>query len=152
MCVCVCVCAQCCVCNMCVQHVVLCCVCVCVCVCVREREREIELENFNTQGYSSVRSIWTYLKASPCYTTERQTDRKTAETWYGHLGSGAALCKTVAFQQRGCNVTQLFFWQFLDRTRLLPDGSRVERHWLLAYGPSCPLTGVTSCAVGRNCG
>ena len=29
--------------------------------------RELELENFNKN--SSVRSIWTYLTGSPCYTT-----------------------------------------------------------------------------------
>ena len=41
---------------------------------------ELELENFNAQD-SSVRSIWTYLTASPCYTTntnkrERERERE----------------------------------------------------------------------------
>ena len=42
---------------------------------VRERERERGRERERTRKLiledSSVRSIWTYLTASPCYTTER---------------------------------------------------------------------------------
>ena len=35
---------------------------------VIELDLELEAENFNTKD-NSVRSIWTYLTASPCYTT-----------------------------------------------------------------------------------
>ena len=43
----------------------------------RDTQRERQRENSNSKTLmlkdSSVRSIWTYLTASPCYTTDRQT-------------------------------------------------------------------------------
>ena len=50
-----------------------------------QRERELELENF-----SSIRSIWIPLTASPCYTTnttERQRERERLNLVLYNTGS-----------------------------------------------------------------
>ena len=41
----------------------------------RRRERQTERDRMLKDN--SVRSIWTYLTASPCRETDRQTDRQT---------------------------------------------------------------------------
>ena len=49
----------------------------------REWERELELENFNTQGcrkHLGIRSIWTYLTDSSCYTTNTNKHDCTTNT------------------------------------------------------------------------
>ena len=52
----------------------------------RERERERERENSNENSKtlilkdSSVRSIWTYLTANPCYTTNTNKHDNTTNT------------------------------------------------------------------------
>ena len=55
---------------------------------VTERERERERENSNSNTLilknSSVRSIWTYLTASPCYTTNTNKHDNTTNKYYKH--------------------------------------------------------------------
>ena len=51
-----------------------------------ERERERERSNSKTLILkdSSVRSIWTYLTASPCYTTNTNKHDNTTKNYYKH--------------------------------------------------------------------
>ena len=45
----------------------------------RQRQRGRQTENSNSKTSTlkdSVRSIWTYLTASPCYTAERERERE----------------------------------------------------------------------------
>ena len=46
------------------------------------KERELEFGNFNKD--SSVRSIWTYLTASPYYTTNINKHDYTTNGYYKH--------------------------------------------------------------------
>ena len=54
----------------------------------RELELELELENSNTKTLipkdSSVRSVWTYLTASPCYTANTNKHDYTTNIYYKH--------------------------------------------------------------------
>ena len=53
-----------------------------------ETERDRETENSNSKTLilkdSSVMSIWTYLTASPCYTTNTNKHDNTANKYYKH--------------------------------------------------------------------
>ena len=52
----------------------------------RETERQRDRENSNSKTLilkdSSVRSIWTYLTASPCYTTKTNKHGNTTNKYY----------------------------------------------------------------------
>ena len=54
----------------------------------RDRQRETETETENSKTLilkdSSVRSIWTYLTASPCYTTNTNKHDNTTNKHYKH--------------------------------------------------------------------
>ena len=60
----------------------------------RERDSERETENSNLSSKililkdSSVRSIWTYLTASPCYTTNTNKHDNTTKREGGRDGGG----------------------------------------------------------------
>ena len=57
-----------------------------------KRERDTERENSNSKTLilkdSSVRSIWTYLTASSCYTTNTNQHDYTTNIYYKHRGGG----------------------------------------------------------------
>ena len=55
---------------------------------LRERERERENSKTLILKDSSVRSIWTYLTASPCYTTNTNQHDYTTNIYYKHEGGG----------------------------------------------------------------
>ena len=50
----------------------------------RERERELETRKLLILKDSSVRSIWTYLTANPCYTTNTNKHNNTTNKYYKH--------------------------------------------------------------------
>ena len=50
----------------------------------RERERENSNSKTLIPKDSSVRSIWTYLKASPCYATNTNKHDNTTNKYYKH--------------------------------------------------------------------
>ena len=134
----------------------------------RERERERERENLNSKTLilkdSSVRSIWTYLIASPCYTTntrEREKDRQT-ETETDRQTDRDRQTESLPQKRKKKNVSERS-----DKSGCWKSGvPRVHRaDWLITACPSdlghnnvtitgVPVFGRTSDVTGdtlRNC-
>ena len=130
-CVRVCACVRVCVCvcaclrartHMCVRACVHVCVCVCMrmctCACMRANSKTLLLKD------SSVRSIWTYLTAGPCYilqSTEREREREGQLPVLGPCVLSVQVCafdikgttKWCCFcrcQMRGTTPLWLFPW------------------------------------------